>query len=331
MILAFACFSLYVLFSFWIIHSIFSIQSNYYVFMSAGLLLIGLLVLVNVLKEVSYIKNTLSKTTFTIRKEDFYTLVAVIGGAYLTFLFNHTADIGGVLASSMVGIVSAWTIRKYSLPIYCGSFIGMACNEIFSNPLTLGLASIITGILFVLSSHVFKGWGGKAGFLAFVGTYTTAMIVGKSWHIVEPLDSKMYLFIFISAVASGLATFSIQSMDKMDVVSASALVGLTIGVLSPIPSHTIVLSAFCGTFTGMTSKEQFSDKKDIIIATFITAFLFVAAFSLFNGSGGKLGALAFISSIATGGFKQLLTLFNKQSSLSKKFNLSKQKTSKADS
>lgn len=300
-------FLLYAFFSLWMVHSIYNeMHTNLHVLLAGLFLLTGFLFCVHVVKEGKRISRALKTHTLYLTKEDAHILLAVVAGASITFLLNHSADIDAVLASSMIGLASAWTIRKYSVPIYCGTFIGMACNQIFSNPLYIGLASLISGILFVISRHVFDGWGGRAGFIAFVGTYFTSLLIGEPLRVVEPLNTRMYIYVFVFAMIACLSTFAIQSMEQMDAVSASALIGLTMAILYPEASHVIVLSAFCGSFAGMTSKDHFTHKSDIVIASLLTAFLFVIAFSMFDGAGGKLGALAFLATGATSGLKDCI-------------------------
>lgn len=309
MLLTFISFGFYIAFTLGIIRSIMNeVQSETTIVIKIILLLLGFLVLLYSLKELNKIKTLYRFDKLMIKKEKILTLVAVVGGAYLTFTFNHMAGMGEVLASSIIGLTAAWTVKNYALPIYCGSFIGMACDQIYSSPFAIGLASLITGVLYVVSSQFFSGWGGKAGFLAFVGTYLTSLFIGHPFHFVEPLSFRMYVLVFLTIVVAGVLTFALQTMtDKIDVVTASALIGLIIASFSFNPSHVIVFAAFCGTFTGMTSKELFTNKSDIFVATFLTAFLFIFSFSLFDGAGGKLGSLAFIASVATGGLKHLLS------------------------
>ncbi|MDN6540302.1 MAG: hypothetical protein L0K68_03480 [Tetragenococcus koreensis] len=313
MLFTFISLGFYAAFSLGIIRSISAeIQAEMPNVIKIGLLLLGILVLLYIVKELKKIKTHHSDYKPVIRKKELLTVVAVIGGAYLTFAFNHIVGMGDVLAASLIGLIAAWTIKNYALPIYCDTFIGMVCDQIYSNPFAIGFASIITGVLYVISSHIFAGWGGKAGFLAFIGTYTTSLFINQSFHFVEPLSFRMYIYVFLTVILAGVSTFTIHTMiNRVDVVSASALIGLLVAFFSSDSSHVIVFAAFCGTFTGMTSKELFTNKSDIIIASFLTAFLFVFSFSLFEGVGGKLGSLAFIASISTGGLKHLFSFLKR--------------------
>lgn len=297
-------FFFYAFISLRMVHSIFEIgQSTIHFLLVLCVIVIGFFFSVRLVKECHHIFSKLKNHKVHLDKKDGITLIALMTGALLTFFLNHSIGIGAVLASSIVGLFAAWFIKDYALPIYCGSFVGMACNEIFSNILYVGLAAFISGVLFILSQHLFAAWGGKAGFMAFVGTYLTSILIRTPLRVIEPLEPQLYLPVFLFAIVGCLATFVLQSKGHMSVVSASALVGFAIALLYPDASHAVVVSAFCGTFAGMNVKENFGKKTDIVMIAFCTACLFLVSFALFDGSGGKLGALAFIATGATSGFK----------------------------
>lgn len=302
-------FGFYSIFSLGIIRSILKeVHPKKPVVITISLILLGILVFLFILKEINQIKKHKVVRRLAIKKMDLITIMAVVSGAYLTFILNHAVGMGGVLASSVVGLVAAYTIKGYAFPIYCGSFVGMAHEQIYSAPLTIGIASLIAGILYVISSHIFAGWGGRAGFFAFVGGYITSLFIDQPFHFIEPLDFGTHVFIFLATFLASIFTFLIQTLsNQFNAVSASAFIGLIVVLFSSDPSHVIVFAAFCGTFTGMTSQKLFMNKSDIIIASFFTAFLFIFSFTLFEGVGGKLGSLAFVASIATGGLKLLLS------------------------
>lgn len=303
------------------------VYSNFHLPMIAVLFIVSFFFLTRLIVKIMHIRNNWELYSIEFSKDDLFILLSVIVGAYLTFILNYTMGMGAVLASSLVGLGASWAVRKYAVPVYCGSFIGMACNLIFSNPLVIGLAALISGTLFILSKTIFDGYGGKCGFIAFVGTYTVSLITQEPLRVIPPLEPRLYLYVFLVAIIAGISTFTLHSSEKMDTVSASALVGLIVALLYPDAGHVIVISAFCASFTGMTSSKHFDKKTDIVVASVITALLYVAAFSLFDGSGGKLGALAFMGSISTGGLKYFMDITSRLvDSLKQKKNIGQAKT-----
>ncbi|MFO8069435.1 MAG: hypothetical protein R6U02_05560 [Alkalibacterium sp.] len=225
-------------------------------------------------------------------------LLALVGGAFITFILNHQLGLNNVLASSLTGLGGAYFMKNYAAAIYCGSFVSMACNVIFSNPLSFILASLITGGLFILSAQLFKGYGGKLGFMAFCGTFIASLLFRSPFRTLEPLSPDLYLPLFLIIIFAGMVTYLLRDLFLLDAVTASALAGLTIAILHPQTNHIIVVAAFCATFTGMVSKERARTYTELFFLTVLTAILFIAVASLFDGSGGKLGATAFLATVS---------------------------------
>jgi len=183
----------------------------------------------------------------------------------------------------------------------------MACNVIFSDPYLFILACLVSGSLFILSAHLFKGYGGKLGFMAFCGTFLSSLIFRSPFRTLEPLSSNLYLPLFLIIIFAGMVTYLLQDLFRLDAVTASALVGLTLAILHPHTNHIIVVDAFCATFTGMASKERAKTYAEMFFFTILTAILFIAVASLFDGSGGKLGATAFLATVSGRGMLNTLS------------------------
>lgn len=87
-------------------------------------------------------------------------------------------------------------------------------------------------------------------------------------------------------------TYSLNHFLGISVVIASAIVGLLGSIL--IKQYQIPL--YCGSFAGMVSVSLFSFFEVSILAI-ICAFIFILTKPLFKGYGGKLGTIAFMSSL----------------------------------
>ncbi|MER2063579.1 MAG: hypothetical protein ABS873_02940 [Alkalibacterium sp.] len=308
MILA-SSFFIFVFISFYMLYSM--IVGNVGVLSAASLVFLGVaaLFLAKQLRiEWHNIKEQLKHPPSLTSRENLYTVLALVAGAYITFIMNHQFGLGGVLASAAVGLASVYTFKKYAVAIYCGSFVGMACSLIFSNPLSFLFASLFAGLIFILAIDFFKGYGGKLGFIAFCGTVLSSTLFRSPLRTLEPLETQLYVPLFLIIIGAGMATYFLQDKFQLDAVSASALVGLVIAVLSPNPGHIVVVAAFCATFTGMVSTERVKTYPEMFFLTLLTAILFISVAALFDGSGGKLGATAFLATVSGRG---MLDSFNK--------------------
>lgn len=103
-------------------------------------------------------------------------------------------------------------------------------------------------------------------------------------------DLKDYggIFVFVATVI----TFLLALWFSAPVVIASALVGL-IGHLF-IKKYEVAI--YCGSFAGMTSVNVFNIQ-EIFLLAFLAGLVFFLTKPIFKGFGGKLGTVAFVSSV----------------------------------
>lgn len=281
-------------------------------FILITVILSGVFLVLQLKKEWGCLKCKIKQQVHSFNKKNGLTMLALIIGAFVTFYINHSLGLGGVLASAVVGLIGAWTFKPYAAAIYCGSFIGMACSQIFSNPLYLLGASLISAAIFILSLQLFVGFGGKLGFIAFIGTFLASHIFQSPLRTVDPLPANRYLMVFLFVTLAGMATYMLQRTVDMDAVSASALVGLIFAVIHPDPTNVVIVAAFCGTFTGMVSYNRVKTYSEMLFLSVLTGVMFIAAFSLFDGSGGKLGAIAFLTTVSGIGMLDFLRLIKRR-------------------
>lgn len=114
-------------------------------------------------------------------------LFVVLGGISAYFL-NVEFNTGAVIASALVGTIGSFIplfkkiyahqlLEELPKAIYCGSFIGMTAPIIAQGYSFILGASILGGMLYVLSKNTFLGVGGKLGTVAFGGVVITFFIL----------------------------------------------------------------------------------------------------------------------------------------------------------
>lgn len=240
-----------------------------------------------------------------IKTEDYISVIAVIFGTLASFALNNELNMQAVAASSIVGIIPAFVLNKYQIPIYCGSFVGMASAEVFTSYPNVFLAGLITGILLVSAKPVFTGFGGKLGAAAFFGTMSVSLIAGKFPLQSQKLSLTVNYLVVFYFVLGALGTYLLNEKKKIGVVASSGIVGLLAAVILPLihPENGDLLSVavFCASFIGMSSIDRMQRKAYMTIAGVFGAIIFVYTSTLYIGLGGKLGAIAFGSTIATAG------------------------------
>ena len=245
-------------------------------------------------------------------REMLLTIFALGAANWLTFVLNHSAGMGAVVASAVVGLAGGILFPKYGAAIYCGSFVGMSSTAILPGAFALLISSLIAGGVFVMSEHTLNGIGGKLGTIAFIGS----VITGLAFQI--PFSSSplprfdVAWYVVILCVLAALLTWALGNHLGLGAVVASALVGLAGGLILPriFPAHgeLLAVAVFCASFTGMSSSERFSAVM-MMIAGLLTGIIFFLSLSVFGGAGGKLGMIAFSASLATLGYQQMAKHF----------------------
>jgi len=281
------------------------------IFLLTGLLIFeGYKEIKNKISSGKYTKGDESERWF-IKLADFF---AVVVGAVVTFYLNNHVGLGAVVAAGIVGILGYVVAPKYEVPIYCGSFVGMSSASVYDFDHLL-IASVLAGIIFVITKRIFKGVGGKLGTVALIGGVLTAVITGREFTKSSLPGWEVGLLIIIFAVIGILATYTLNVRYGKSPVLSSATVGLTGGLVLPeiFPEigQILALVVICASFAGMSSKERLPNEFYAIIAGMFCGIIFIFSAPYFGGAGGKLGTIAFGAVIAVVALKRFGMLVKK--------------------
>ncbi|RKX49205.1 MAG: hypothetical protein DRP32_05600 [Thermotogae bacterium] len=236
-------------------------------------------------------------------------LLATVAGALMSYLLNIYFGLGAVVAASLVGIVGSSLAKKYSVPIYCGSFVGMISPKVLHDFTHVLMASFIAGILFILSQKVYKGIGGKLGAIAFSSWILLSWLSKVELVKGNKISMMTGLYIFIFSVIGVLLTHILSIRLKKDIVASSSAVSLIAGLVFPVvypdSGSTIAAATMCASFVGMSSKRIVRHELDALLSGTIMGILFLMSVEHFGGAGGKLGTIAFGSALCLKGMHDL--------------------------
>ena len=122
-------------------------------------------------------------------------LVAATAGALAAFVLSVYYDHGAVVGSAVVGLVAgllaplmlgATLGGTAAVAAFAGSFVGMVSETRLPSLALVGVAGLLSGVVFVGVAPVFGGSGGKLGTIAF-----TACLV--TWAVDTALDDPSWL------------------------------------------------------------------------------------------------------------------------------------------
>lgn len=243
--------------------------------------------------------------------QDAVDFIAVFSGTLATFYLNRKLGIGAVLASSLVGVLGALVFKKQATAIFCGSFAGMSCTVTFSTLICIGLAGVLSGIIFLLGKDLFKGVGGKLGTIAFAGTLGASYLRGLELLSLPMPDWEHAGMILFYSAAGVVATYALNHRFGHGPVLASAFIGILAGVLLPgihgaELGSTLAIMVFCASFAGMSDKVRLPNEGAACIAGLLCGLVFIHSTPYLGGAGGKLGTIAFGAVLAYSGVDQLM-------------------------
>jgi len=253
-----------------------------------------------------------SKISYSKYSKQILAFASVVSGGILTYLISAFLEVGPVVAAGLIGILGALFVKDLEIPVYCGAFVGMVCCTLFSVQMTIA-ASIIAGLLFVVSEGVLEGFGGRLGTIAFIGTTITVLSSPAVFVPDDLLQRELLLTaVLYSAVAAGL-TFYLSVKKGHGPVMASGSVGLAGGIALPAihEAHGTTFAAvvICASFVGMSSYKRLKSSLHSALAGTVAGLVFCFSTHIATGSGGKLGTIAFGAVLGLYGIERILRRF----------------------
>ena len=237
------------------------------------------------------------------------TFITLLGGAGAAYWISVHLSLGPVAGSALVGLAGALVFPQYSVPIYCGSFVGMSSAALLASPAELLLAAGIAGVVYILAEDALNGFGGKLGTIAFSGPLLTGLGLQRQF-LISPMPSFTLAEQIVGlSVAAAILTYWLSVTLHHGPVLASSAVGVAGGLLLPAifpeTGELLAVVVICATFTGMTASKRFSAPLAMVAAGLLTGIVFLYSVPVFGGTGGKLGAIAFGASLAVWGFQKV--------------------------
>ncbi len=227
-------------------------------------------------------------------------------GVFATYSIVHFLEVPVVLVSCGVGLLGHFLIRKFEVPIYCGSFAGMVSVALFGFWEVLVLA-LVCAVVFTLSKPIFKGYGGKLGTIAFLSSLIVHSIFLDEFIVVD-MNLELWLLL-MTTILGVFLTYCVHHYLKQTSVFASALCTMVFGILFiyVFPEHMdYVVVFFSASFIGMSSKRKLPNLIYVFLSGLILGLIFDMFIEFFNGLGGKLGLMAMISVIITSGVQVII-------------------------
>ena len=279
----------------------------------AATILILALLLLTLLREAQTLSEVEPSTL--VSRAALYNFTGVVGGALTTYALSVDLGLGAVVAAGVIGLLGALIFPEQGVPIYCGAFVGMVSPDLLNSLPHVLLAGVIGGLVFVLSTGVLDGFGGKLGTIAFTGTVVAPLLLQCEFCPAAIPPVPVAWQIMVVSIVAGVGTYWVSiTLGHGAVVASSVVGGVVAGLLLPavLPETGPLLAvvAICASFTGMSSPERIPNYVWMTLASVSTGLIFIYTQPVLGGAGGKLGTIAFGSAMVAFTLKSLIDRIN---------------------
>jgi len=166
----------------------------------------------------------------------------------------------------------------------------------------IGFTLLSITVLTLLGLTVYEAWlfhsiGGVLNVFLFIGAVTAIILEAKQLKFATVNNPEWITQIWqlFSVFAAGIVTYGMSHDLGLGPVISASVIALLAHMISPKYS----VSAYCGSFVGMTSELLLSNYQEVALASFIAGIVFFLTSDTFNGFGGKLGTIALLSTAIT--------------------------------
>jgi hypothetical protein len=246
-------------------------------------------------------------------RKNILSFVAVVVGALLSHWMNAHLGLGLVVGSAVVGLIAAVVFPDYAVPAYTGSFVGMAGSKLLPQDAHVAMAAVVAGIVYVLALAVFGGFGGKLGTIAASACAFTGVCLSTEFTAPAVPKWNVGTLLVITSVVAAVLTYYLNNTRKQGAVLASALVGLVAGLLLPAlhkdAGGALAVMAICASFAGMSNTKRMPSWIPMAFVGLSAGLVYMFANPFIGGTGGKLGTMAFGSTMAVRGLMDLVAKF----------------------
>ena len=230
---------------------------------------------------------------------------ALVAGALVTYGLAVEAGVQPVVGAGAVGVVAAVAVPTRAVPAYCGAFVGMTSPAVLDTYVSTAAAAAVAALLFLAARPVYHGVGGKLGTTAFVGVVLTAIVASRSFPGGSIPGPELAAVAVVAGGVAAAVTFAIHARLGASSVLASGAVGLVGGIAAPAAlgadGGLVAAVVFAASFAGMTEPARIPDERWLAVTGVVVGVLVVFTMPYLSGSGGKLGTIAFGSSLAVHG------------------------------
>lgn len=232
--------------------------------------------------------------------------------SFTTYMIAVLFDINVTFAASVV-VLAMLFIKPNSFPtyqgtVYTGSFTGMVSNQFISSWQLALLFGIAGSLVYLYFQPSYRATGGRAGLNAYMTSFLFVFLFSNvNPSEGAPLGKEMILLSFLFLMGGAFISYLLKENQNISGPQAAMLVTLGLNIFLPIKWSALITAGFTGSFMGTSASERIKSLPFLFLVELFAFMLFVPAYPLLGGLGGKLGVVTLIGYMAADGVKSLFT------------------------
>lgn len=272
--------------------------------------LISLLVILGLAHEFWVVKKVkvdkMDYQTNILLNSSIVVILNTMATYFLAIWFNTST----IFAASLICVISTYIFPRFQGEAYSGSVSGMIGVFLSGHWFVALFTGISTAIFYVTFNPYFKGVGGRGGSISYSASILVVRAI-LNLHPEEkpPIQENLILPSLLIIIATTYITFLLHEKEVFTVVQAAMIVSLVFAVLIPSDYYTLTIAMFTGTIIGMSTSARIFNFRHLLLVSLIAFLLFIPAFHILDGIGGKLGMMSLASFYAINGLKFSLIRF----------------------
>lgn len=231
--------------------------------------------------------------------------------SFVTYMIAVLFNINVTFAASLV-VLSMLFFKPKSFEIfqgtvYTGTFTGMVSNQFISSwPLAL-LFGLVGSLFYLYFQPSYRATGGRAGLNAYMASFLFIFLFAD----VNPIEGaalgkEMIFFSFLFLIGGAFTAYLLKENKRISGAQAAMLVTLILNILIPAKWSVLITAGFMGSFMGTSASERIKNLPFLFLVELFAFLLFVPAYPLLGGLGGKLGIVTLIGYMAADGMTSLI-------------------------
>lgn len=248
--------------------------------------------------------------------EEIKIILAFTFASFATYLSAYIFNLNVSLAASIVVLSMVFLIPEpfaiFQATVYTGTFTGMVTNQFISNWGLALLLGFVGSLFFLYFQPSFRATGGRAGLNAYMTSVLFIFLFSNvTTGVGTYLEKEMIIPSFLFVLVGSFSAYLLEEKTDLTGVQAAMLVTLILNILIPRNWTPLINAGFMGTFMGTSAPERVGSLSFLFLIEFFAFLLFIPAYPLLAGIGGKLGIITLIGYLAADGTMSLVKHFKK--------------------